>query len=605
MRGEALQTRRRLLVPEVVQTSAMDCGPAALKCLLDGFGMPVSYGRLREACQTNVDGTSIDTLEDVAVQLGLEAEQIMVPVDHVLLPEAQTLPGLVVVHLPDGNTHFVVVWRRHGRFVQIMDPATGRRWPTCRQFLDALYVHSMSIPAAAWRAWAGSDECLDVLHRRLGRLGLSRRTTTCLLTAALEDQEWRSLATLDAALRMVTALVHAGGLGRGQQAGRVLEASLAHTPPDTADNLQRLPVAYWSVRPASPGPEGEEQLLLRGAVLVRIRGRRAVDSIVSVDGLSEAGGAPPALSPELVAALEEPPSRPGRELLRLLCADGLLTPTILGAALLLAAAGLVVEGLLWRSLIDLGRDLGLTGQRLGAMGMVLVFGTALLVLELGMTGGVLRAGRQLEVRLRMAFLAKIPRLGDRYFHSRLTSDMAERSHSLHRIRLLPELGGQLLLVSCELVLTTVGIGWLDPASAPLAILTAALAIGVPLTAQPLMAERDFRVRTHVGALSRFYLDTLLGLVAIRTHGAASTLQGAHAQLLGEWTRASGELLRAVVTVEGVQFFLSFGLATWLLFDYYGRGGEASVVLLLVCWALNLPILGQEIALLARQYPGPS
>jgi ABC-type bacteriocin/lantibiotic exporter with double-glycine peptidase domain len=591
-----------MLVPEVVQTSAMDCGPAALKCLLDGFHMPVSYGRLREACQTSVDGTSIDTLEDVAVQLGLEAEQIMVPVDHVLLPEAQTLPALVVLRLADGNTHFVVAWRRHGRFVQVMDPASGRRWPTCRQFLDALYVHSMPIPAAAWLAWAGSDECLDVLHRRLGWLGLSRRTTTRLLTAALEDQEWRSLATLDAALRMVTALVRAGGLGRGQQAGRVLEACLADTAPDPADDLQRLPVPYWSVRPAASGPEGEAQLLLRGAVLVRIRGRRAVDPTVSVNGLSEPGSEPSPLSPELVAALEEPPSRPGRVLLQLLCADGLLTPTVLVAALFLTAAGLVVEGLLWRGLIDLGRDLGLTGQRLGGMGMVLVFSTVLLVLELGVTGGVLRAGRQLEVRLRLAFLAKIPRLGDRYFHSRLTSDMAERSHSLHRIRLLPELGGQLLLVSCELVLTTAGIAWLDPASAPLAVLTAALAVGVPLAAQPLLAERDFRVRTHVGALSRFYLDTLLGLVAIRTHGAAPTIQGAHAQLLGEWTRASVESLRAVVTVEGVQFFLSFGLVVWLLFDYYGRGGEASVVLLLIYWTLNLPVHGQEIALLARQYP---
>jgi ABC-type bacteriocin/lantibiotic exporter with double-glycine peptidase domain len=602
MRAEALQTRRRRLVPEVVQTSAMDCGPAALKCLLDGFGMPVSYGRLREACQTDVDGTSIDTLEDVAVQLGLDAEQIMVPVDHLLLPEAQTLPALVVVRLPDGNTHFVVAWRRHGRFVQVMDPATGRQWPTCRQFLDTLYVHTMPIPAAAWRAWAGSDECLDVLHRRLAQLGLSRRTTARLLDAALEDQGWRPLATLDAALRMVTALVRAGGLRRGQQAGRVLEACLAHTPPDAADHTLSIPAAFWSMQPAPPGPEGEERLLLRGAVLVRIRGRRAVDYGCSEDGLSEPGGGPPPLSPELVAALEEPPSQPGRMLLRLLCADGLLTPTVLVAALLLAAAGLVVEGLLWRSLIDLGRDLGLTGQRLGAMGMVLVFGTALLLLELGITGSVLRAGRQLEVRLRMAFLAKIPRLGDRYFHSRLTSDMAERSHSLHRIRLLPELGGQLLLVSCELVLTTVGIAWLDPASALLAVLTAALAIGVPLTAQLLLAERDFRVRTHVGALSRFSLDTLLGLVAIRTHGAAQTLQGAHAQLLGEWTRASLGLLRAVVTVEGVQFCTSFGFVTWLLFDYYGRGGEASVVLLLIYWALNLPVLGQEMALLARQYP---
>src|SRR5919198_4863333 len=95
---------RRLLVPEVVQTSAMDCGPAALKCLLEGFGIAVSYGRLREACQTDVDGTSIDTLEDVAVQLGLIAEQIMLPVDHVLLPEARVLPAIVVVRLPSGVT---------------------------------------------------------------------------------------------------------------------------------------------------------------------------------------------------------------------------------------------------------------------------------------------------------------------------------------------------------------------------------------------------------------------------------------------------------------------------------------------------------------------
>ena len=48
---------RCLIVPEVVQTSAMDCGPASLKCLLEGFGISVSYGRLREACQTDVDGT--------------------------------------------------------------------------------------------------------------------------------------------------------------------------------------------------------------------------------------------------------------------------------------------------------------------------------------------------------------------------------------------------------------------------------------------------------------------------------------------------------------------------------------------------------------------
>src|ERR671919_2112529 len=179
----AARGRRRFFVPEVVQTSAMDCGPASLKCLLEGFGIAVSYGRLREACQTDVDGTSIDTLEEVAVQLGLEAEQMMLPVDHVLLPEAQALPAIAIVRLPSGVTHFVVAWRRHGPVVQLMDPATGRRWPTGQRFLHELYVHTMPFPAAAWREWAGSEACLGALRRRLEQVGLSGRTMTGLVEA--------------------------------------------------------------------------------------------------------------------------------------------------------------------------------------------------------------------------------------------------------------------------------------------------------------------------------------------------------------------------------------------------------------------------------------
>ncbi|HEY7698408.1 MAG TPA: cysteine peptidase family C39 domain-containing protein, partial [Vicinamibacteria bacterium] len=59
-------TSRRFFVPEVVQSSGMDCGPAALKSYLEGHGISLSYGRLREACQTEVDGTSIEALEELA-----------------------------------------------------------------------------------------------------------------------------------------------------------------------------------------------------------------------------------------------------------------------------------------------------------------------------------------------------------------------------------------------------------------------------------------------------------------------------------------------------------------------------------------------------------
>ena len=60
-----------------VQTRSVYDSRGYQTSLIEGFGIAISYGRLREACQTDVDGTSIDTIEQTAVQLGLDAEQIM------------------------------------------------------------------------------------------------------------------------------------------------------------------------------------------------------------------------------------------------------------------------------------------------------------------------------------------------------------------------------------------------------------------------------------------------------------------------------------------------------------------------------------------------
>jgi ATP-binding cassette subfamily B protein len=325
--------------------------------------------------------------------------------------------------------------------------------------------------------------------------------------------------------------------------------------------------------------------LLRGAVLVRALGR--TDS----HGPS---------SPELQAALNQPPPRPGRELLNLLSADGVFTPTGIAIALALSSGAVILEAILFRALLDAGRLV--SSQRLGALAALIVFSAALLLLEIPLVSGLLRLGRHLEIRLRLAFLNKIPRLGDRYFQSRLKSDMAERSHSIHQIRRLPELGGQLLRYAFEIVFTSAGIIWLDPAVAPIALLAALAAVAIPLFSQPLLIERDLRLRTHSGALSRFYLDALLGLVAIHTHGAQPAVRREHESLLAEWARAGYNLQRTVISLEALQFLTGFVLAIWLLVSHLHRAGESGVILLLVYWALNLPALGQEVAIIAWQYP---
>ena len=584
-------SRRRLFVPEVVQTSAMDCGPASLKCLAEGFGIPVSYGRLREACQTDVDGTSIDTMEEVAVQLGLEAEQIMAPADFVMLPEANLLPAIAVVLRASKLTHFVVAWRSYGGLLQVMDPAIGRQWEPKAQFLSSLYIHTLPVSAKGWREWAESEKFTLPLRRKLDDLGISRKAANRLIESALSVSGWRALSRLEAGTRCLGSIVRSGGLRRGAEAERVLDRLLEQSSRDSKEGQGVIPSNYWSAWSAPP-EDGEERVFFKGAVLVHVKGRRP-ESAVADSG---------ELPPEVAAALEEKPGRPALELLRMLKADGLLAPVTVVIALGLATLGVLVEAILFRSLLDMPREFGLSGQRLGVMAALLIFLTALMLLELPVMSGILRVGRHLEARLRTTFLEKIPRLGDRYFHSRLTSDMAERSHSTHRIRLLPGLGGQFLRSVFELTVTVAGIIWLDRALAVPAVIAASLALGLPLMVQPLLAERDLRVRNHAGALSRFYLDALLGLVPVRTHRAERALRREHESLLVEWARASFSVQRVVVVVEALQGLTGFGLAAWLMLNHISRAGETGGALLLVYWALNLPGLGEEIAQVARQYP---
>ncbi|MBI4911596.1 MAG: ATP-binding cassette domain-containing protein [Acidobacteria bacterium] len=572
--------KRAYFAPEVIQTSAMDCGPAALKTLLEGHRIPVAYGRLREACQTDVDGTSIDTLEQAAVDLGLDAVQVMIPVDHVGRPESTLLPCLAVVQQPGGSTHFVVAWRRHGPWLQIMDPAVGRKWISVEAFRASLYRHTAQVPAEAWRAWAGSEAFAATLDAQLEELGAGADLRRELLERAIADPDWTGCGQLDGAVRMTAALLRGRAVVRGREAAAMVERLARPGTP--------IPDAYRSAR---PDPREEGGLLFSGAVLVTVAGRL------------EVGPEPRAISPELAAALR-PDTVPARaHLLGLARRDGLLEPAALLGALCLSGAAVVVEALLLRGLLDLGGELVISGQRLGMLAAVLGFLMALAILEWPLAASLLRMGRKLEGRLRAAFLAKIPRLGDRYFQSRLVSDMAERSHAVHVVRALPELAGQLLRTGFEMVFTVIAIGWLYPRSLPVALTLAAAAVAIPLLAQPFLAERDLRWRTHGGALSRFYLDALQGLVAIRAHGAERALRREQEENLARWAEAGLAAQKLAVAVEGLQSLTSLGLAAWLLLAHLRGGGDPAAVLLLAYWALNLPALGQEFCAVARQYPG--
>ena len=311
---------------------------------------------------------------------------------------------------------------------------------------------------------------------------------------------------------------------------------------------------------------------------------------------------PQPLPPDLEAALAEPSYRPEREVWDALRQDGLLTPTILIFAMALATVAVLIEALLFQGLIAIGQSLTLVGQRILVMAMVLLLSWRLFFLEMPITSTVLRMGRRLETRLRIAYLEKLPRLGDRYFRSRLASDITQRAHDLRDLRSLPNLGFSLLRTGFQLILTAIGVIWLNPGSALFAILGTILFVAFSLLTRPILEERDLRLRTHIGALSRFYLDALLGLMPARTHAAEHAMRRQHEVQLFEWVQTGREYHQLAGYIQSIGALLYSIFAILIVFSYVSQGVEAGEVLLLFYWTLSLPALGQSLAMQIQNYP---
>lgn len=574
----------------------MDCGPAALKCLLEGFSVNVSYGRLRDACQTDVDGTSIDTLEEVAIDLGLEAEQLIVPPDHLLLEEPSSLPAIVVVELSNGNTHFVVCWRKFRNWVQIMDPAVGRRWVRKQDFLNSIYRHTMTVPMEDWREWAGTDDFTLPLLVRMQTLGLTRSTADVLINAFCEDPEWHGLAFLDAAIRMIDSLVQSGGVQKGSAAVNMLTGLCGNyrQQPDVAKDL--IPEHFWTVSLPSESMylgdtgEADELLAVSGAV------------IVSVAGPTPGSEREEPHSEILRLALSEAPPQPLKMLLGLAKESGKNIPLVLMVAMAVAATGVLIEALLFFTLIDVHQGLSKGSQRLGFLLMVLALTASLLAFQFPVARLLARSGRHLEIGIRLLLFKKLPRIGDQYFSSRLQSDMAERSHMLYMIRRLPKAVEQLVVGTMGLAATSIGLIWLVPGLTPWLVGLLALIVLVPLLVQPMVSEMDLRVRSHVGALSNFYLDSLIGIVPIRAHSAEGSIRNAHESRLKNWAESESQFLRLQVVIQALQL-VGGAVLIWFLVDLSIRTiGPDPVILLIVYWLLSLPVYGAELASALLQYP---
>lgn len=580
----------KLFAPEVLQTSSMDCGPACLKSLLEGIKGPLSYGRLREACQTSIDGTSIDEMEEVAIALGYDAEQVVMPIEAVRSDAAPVLPSITAIVRDDGALHFIVLWRRIGQRIQVMDPARGRSWMRIDELDRKLHHARIDVEAEEWREWVETDESLALLRARAQHLGHNGAGIDRWLATASSDSSWFSFAALDAAMRFAAHLVREGVISRGAAAidavDELLRAS-AEEQPD--EELPTIDPRYWSVR-QTEDEEGVPTLSLTGGVFLRAR------------------PTPPRKNTghELLPALATVTEPPDRPLLALWQALGGFEKLISFAGMpLLAviAVALVAESIVLRALLEIWPNLGLGFHRVQTVAMLLLLLLALAGLEFGFTRTVLLLARRLEFRLRRRFVHTLPLISDDYFSSRPVADMIHRVHALQSLPEFTKVIARCAVSAVMLTALITAIGWLAPPLALAAFAIGATSIIIPLAFQRILVERAVRHEESSAALGVLELDALRGSRSLRGLGAEIRLRASQREPLHTWIRTVGARLRLEYGIEIVLLVLGVGGAIILVSKTIADPALAGRGLLLAYWVLAVPWLSLQLGEGLQRIPG--
>jgi ABC-type bacteriocin/lantibiotic exporter with double-glycine peptidase domain len=416
------------------------------------------------------------------------------------------------------------------------------------------------------------------------------------------------LAALDAAVRLVASLVESKAIESGPSNGEVLRQILHGylkaaveplmgngLPASGKDTPGLIPEGCFSVMPYKEKETAGSNLSFHGAVLIKVNGLLAPQEIPE--------GAPGMwIAPELEAILHEAPSSIEKIIWDSLRQDGGMIPAVLAFTLLISAVSVSLQSYLLQGLFRFQYIFPSLDQRLYALGALFLFLALLFVLRLPMNATIQRVGRRLETRMRIAFLRKIPRLSDRYFHSRLTSDMTSRAHGLRSLRNLPLLAIQFFTTFFNLILTMAGVIWLQPAALVPALAAMVAFTAAGLGAHVILKENDLRQRTHAGALSRFYLDALRGLLPLRTHSAERAFRREHEALLSEWMRSNTDMTSTAMIVRSFSGLLYAAFSAWIGFSFIGQEATAGNGLLLFYWTLNLPVYGQALVQIVQEYP---
>ncbi len=119
--------RKRPRVPVLQQISIVECGAVCLAMLLSYYGRKTTVSEVREQCGVGRDGLSALSLVKSARKYGMRVRAVSLEENDFCFV---TLPAIVHWEF----NHFLVVERWSPKFVEVVDPASGRRRMSAKEF---------------------------------------------------------------------------------------------------------------------------------------------------------------------------------------------------------------------------------------------------------------------------------------------------------------------------------------------------------------------------------------------------------------------------------------------------------------------------------------
>ncbi len=568
--------RRPFFAPEFFQISMMDCGVGALACFLRGYGVDASYERLREACQTSVDGTSIEALEDLATDLGVDVVQHLLPNDLFLEGLEGRLPAVYVVSTEGLSLHFVTLWRVVGRWVQIMDPARGRAWVSRSDLERSLHRVSLPFSSEEWRDWFLTSAFREALAERATRL-LPSRQALALTERMASTERPEEIAAADAALRVV-AKAHAAA---GSRDARWRLELFERTYSTALASPASLPSSFWSweVRP-------DEVIVHAGVAL-------AVDRqfwVPTGNGTSHGQS----LRPESSAAqvlLRDGESRAGiwHDVFSLLSVKARVLALASIVATVVAAGAAAVELVVLRAATwDAARLFAAPGHRAAVVAIVTSLFAILACLEglLSVSGRAI--GRELELKLRALTFELLPRVDDAFVRSRPAGDLANRAYGLEIGRQFPPLVFATWRATLDLLATMAALAVIDARNIPIVLVGSLALAASAFIANAQFREVDTRFQAHGARLLNLFLDALRGFRPVRLHGYQALLRTEQNRELVLWRDTGLKQARLQGLLEAWQALLVTLWIGAIFWNQVASSNDPRVFVLVAFWALRLP-----------------